>query len=1172
MIIIKTYRRTLVLAAIIKILSDLSSLVGPLSISCVLNYISDAQHRTAVNSTTLPVHTILSNGQVTGQFLTWNQYFSNAYVMCVVVLVATLIQSTLSNNFNHLVISEGIHLKTSLDSLIFQKVLKMPVSNSKGTDVGVISNYMSMDSSNIFQFFTMKHYLWMVPIKIAILLYLLYQQMGVSALIGASLFIVVAPFQYYCSRQISVNQRAQMNVADQRLSKTNELFIGIKLLKLLGWNVKFATRITKLRELELKHLRKDAIFVALNTFITQGSAILVTLITFNLYSYIEKAPLTAARVFTSIALFNQITVPLYIVPVVIPMMISAINSHKRLVDFFLSSEVNDKVFEWKTRLESMRTEESLHNKPKLYDSRDMTSDHQPKSAPISSDDGNEAKCLPINLEQIKRKTFSGSLEDVALGFSQIHANEVAAQKRKLVLDRSNSTASGERSRMKCGNKCLIALCCEIKDGKFAWFDEANKTDATLYDINIEIPRNKLTIISGSVGGGKSSLLGSLIGETQLLQGRVTWLHENSFAFGYVPSSPWILNVSVQENITFGRVFDRKRYDEVVKACCLQVDIDLLPFGDQTTIGERGINLSGGQRQRIALARALYSHAATLILDDALSSLDPIVGYSVFENAILRLAIRVQRRTVILATHKHEFLSHADYVIAIECGSIKNQGTLCQIEKADKAFFYHWNVIKDKEIHERRHQRPRTCKTFEERSRLVRILSKKGEFRGPILRRDYHNNSIKYKRNPKFLSRQMSYDTSNALPIHDWVEYEETIPETEMELSPSSLTTSNNFAIYDNGQTLKQSFHSLNSANSMTDSLTDSVSTNQPSRSAPTFLRLNSRISNYSTAAANSIIEEEDDQEEDTFEEADQLGLDVELDGDDPCCDTNSQGSIQDQTNEVTNELICEITSYNENQVETETLYNSATANLLLGDDKQASSSNPRNNQIPLHVHLYYYKAHGFGLATLVLFLIILNQTFRIVSDFWLANWTNNDEKRVFFSNGTSLPSGYRPENVQYYINIYTILSVVSVFVSLATNLTAQLIALRAIRMFHEQLLCRLVRAPLLFFDKTPIGRIMNRFTNDIDVIDKVRISFCLYSLSFASFLSSETSDRHSCFVEILISMFVRHRGEHNHHSILHSGHCAHSRGVLLFANDIPVQHATIAATRVGQQIADTVAL
>ena len=103
--------------------------------------------------------------------------------------------------------------------------------------------------------------------------------------------------------------------------------------------------------------------------------------------------------------------------------------------------------------------------------------------------------------------------------------------------------------------------------------------------------------------------------------------------GYVGQNPWLINTTLQDNITFGYPFIKKRYDKVIKACALQTDINILPNGDMTEIGERGINLSGGQKDRIALARAIYSPANTLILDDTLSALDPIVGNHVFEWAI-----------------------------------------------------------------------------------------------------------------------------------------------------------------------------------------------------------------------------------------------------------------------------------------------------------------------------------------------------------------------------------------------------------------------------------------------------------------------------------------------------------------------------------------------------------
>jgi len=198
---------------------------------------------------------------------------------------------------------------------------------------------------------------------------------------------------------------------------------------------------------------------------------------------------------------------------------------------------------------------------------------------------------------------------------------------------TNKVDSSINVRQSCQYTDRDGVCCTISDGYFAWVvNEKNEKIPILNNINIWIPKEKLTLIVGSVGSGKSSLLSAIIGEMVKISGHISWSETNSF-IGYVGESPWLINSSLQENITFGYPFDRKRYDKVIKACALQADIDILPNGDFTEIGERGINLSGGQKERIALARAIYSPANTLVLDDTLSALDPIVGSHVFEHAI-----------------------------------------------------------------------------------------------------------------------------------------------------------------------------------------------------------------------------------------------------------------------------------------------------------------------------------------------------------------------------------------------------------------------------------------------------------------------------------------------------------------------------------------------------------
>uniref|UniRef100_A0A672SZK4 Multidrug resistance-associated protein 5-like n=1 Tax=Sinocyclocheilus grahami TaxID=75366 RepID=A0A672SZK4_SINGR len=142
-------------------------------------------------------------------------------------------------------------------------------------------------------------------------------------------------------------------------------------------------------------------------------------------------------------------------------------------------------------------------------------------------------------------------------------------------------------------------------------------------------------------------------------------------FAYVAQQAWILNASFRDNILFGKEMEEERYQAILSACCLRLDLAILPNADLTEIGERGANLSGGQRQRISLARALYSNGDIYILDDPLSALDAHVGNHIFNNAIRK---HLRGKTVIFVTHQLQYLVDCDDVIVMRDGSITEQGS------------------------------------------------------------------------------------------------------------------------------------------------------------------------------------------------------------------------------------------------------------------------------------------------------------------------------------------------------------------------------------------------------------------------------------------------------------------------------------------------------------------
>ncbi|XP_078665040.1 ATP-binding cassette sub-family C member 8-like [Branchiostoma floridae x Branchiostoma belcheri] len=233
---------------------------------------------------------------------------------------------------------------------------------------------------------------------------------------------------------------------------------------------------------------------------------------------------------------------------------------------------------------------------------------------------------------------------------------------------------------------------QVEEGTFAWDLESKQPILT--NLYINIPRGKLTFIVGSVGSGKSSLLNAILGEMTTITGSVRFASAHD-SVAYAAQKPWLLNASLKDNILFGSPMDRRRYSAVISACALQPDLDILPAGEETEIGEKGINLSGGQKQRVSVARALYSAADIVILDDPLSALDVHVGTQLFEEGIVGL-LAAEGRTVILVTHKLQLLPQADLILVMKDGQVAHQGTLEEISLASPHLFEQWREEWDEE--------------------------------------------------------------------------------------------------------------------------------------------------------------------------------------------------------------------------------------------------------------------------------------------------------------------------------------------------------------------------------------------------------------------------------------------------------------------------------------------
>ncbi|XP_046653460.1 multidrug resistance-associated protein 1-like isoform X4 [Daphnia pulicaria] len=217
----------------------------------------------------------------------------------------------------------------------------------------------------------------------------------------------------------------------------------------------------------------------------------------------------------------------------------------------------------------------------------------------------------------------------------------------------------------------------IEKGSFAW---SQGEQPILKDINIEIKPGKLVAVVGQVGAGKSSLISAILGEMEKLGGKAN----TNGKIAYIPQQAWIQNCSLRNNIMFGKTYNESFYNKVINACALKPDLAMLPGGDSTEIGEKGINLSGGQKQRVSLARSVYSDMDVYLLDDPLSAVDSHVGKHIFDEVIGPKGL-LKAKTRLLVTHGITFLPQVDQIIVLKNGEVSEVGSYKELLAQKGAF-------------------------------------------------------------------------------------------------------------------------------------------------------------------------------------------------------------------------------------------------------------------------------------------------------------------------------------------------------------------------------------------------------------------------------------------------------------------------------------------------------
>ncbi|CAF1443909.1 unnamed protein product [Adineta steineri] len=215
----------------------------------------------------------------------------------------------------------------------------------------------------------------------------------------------------------------------------------------------------------------------------------------------------------------------------------------------------------------------------------------------------------------------------------------------------------------------------MNKASFTW---STSQSIQLIGIDLNLTSGSLVGIIGAIGSSKSSLLAAVLDEMCLVEG----ISKIYGKIAYAPQIPYIYAGTIRENILFFKSFNKKKYECVLKSCCLIPDLQSFSAGDLTIVGEKGINLSGGQKARISLARALYTDADIYLFDDPLAAVDSIIARDIFQQCISNEGI-LNKKTRLLVTHQIQFLSEFDHCILFDHGKIEKQGSFKELLTINK---------------------------------------------------------------------------------------------------------------------------------------------------------------------------------------------------------------------------------------------------------------------------------------------------------------------------------------------------------------------------------------------------------------------------------------------------------------------------------------------------------
>ncbi|KAI6170750.1 hypothetical protein M3Y97_01125400 [Aphelenchoides bicaudatus] len=447
-------------------------------------------------------------------------------------------------------------IRRFFQTLVYKKMINFSPSSRTAMSTSKIESIIDKDAREVHTFFFFFDRFLLTPFNLTVSGLLLFQMAGWSFIFGSSFFAVTAFASSYTDKIVSDKGEESRQVSDKRTQLISDVFTGIQVVKLYGWEAHMEKQIEEVRQEELSLDKSVEVIQRFNELFGSFTPFVTLMGIFYGIVMVNKQPLIPETAFLAIYLFVEVSSAIRSIPQMLKKPLKTWSAVKRILSF-------------------------------------------------------------LNMEEAHRE--------------RIIEKRVA---------KKGETAT------------------TLKDANFSW---SKQSTWTLSNLNLSVKQGQLVAVVGRVGSGKTALLSSLAGNLELLESSECKVVADKI--GWCEQKPWIQNKTLRENILFDSKFDEQYYSKCIEACALKTDLELLEKGDETLIGERGVNLSGGQRARVGLARAVYQKADFYLLDDPLSAVDAAVARHIFNNVIGPNGM-LSETTRLISVNSTQFLPECDLILVL----------------------------------------------------------------------------------------------------------------------------------------------------------------------------------------------------------------------------------------------------------------------------------------------------------------------------------------------------------------------------------------------------------------------------------------------------------------------------------------------------------------------------